>query len=77
MNNQEFKLSFNHPEFTFYDPEFKLSFNHPVKEIYPGISSDEIQYITKKIKDETDYKTGPIPQDVFSKYYTDYLTNKK
>jgi len=57
--------------------EFKLSFNHPVKEIYKGISSDEIKYIIKKIRYETDCKTGPIPNDVFSKYYTDYLTNKK
>lgn len=56
--------------------EFKLSFNYPFKEIYPGISSDEIKYIIKKIKDETDYKTKPIPNDVFSKYYTDYLNKK-
>ena len=55
--------------------EFKLSFNHPVKEIYKGISTDEIEYINKKIKDETNYKTKPIPNDVFSKYYIDYLTN--
>lgn len=56
--------------------EFKLSFNHPVKEIYPGISSDEIEYIFEKIRNETNYKFGSIPTDVFLKYYTDYLTNK-
>jgi hypothetical protein len=55
---------------------FKLSFNHPVKEIYQGISSDEIKYIIEKIKDETDYKTQ-IPNYVFSNYYIDYLKNKK
>jgi hypothetical protein len=57
--------------------EFKLSFNHPVKEIYPGISSDEITYILNKIKDKTNYKTKPIPNDVFAKYYIDYLKIKK
>lgn len=46
--------------------EFKLSFNHPVKEIYPWISSNGIKYVIKK-KDETDYKTKPIPNDVFFK----------
>ena len=44
--------------------------------MYPGISSDEIKYIIKKIKDETDCTYG-IKMDVFSKYYTDYLTTKK
>ena len=56
--------------------KFTLSFNHPIKFVYPGISSDEIKYIIKKIKDETDCTYG-IKMDVFSKYYTDYLTTKK
>lgn len=62
MNNQELKI--------------KLSFNHPVKEIYPGIGTDEIEYILEKISNETDYKSGTIPRDIFSKYYADYLKNK-
>jgi hypothetical protein len=44
--------------------------NREFKLTYPGISY-EIQYIKKK--DKADYKTKPIPHDVFSKYYTDYL----
>lgn len=63
MNNQEFKI--------------KLSFNHPVKEIYPGIGTDEINHIIEKIKNETDYKTGSIPSDVFSKYYINHMANKE
>ena len=44
--------------------------NREFKLTYPRISY-EIQYIKKK--DKADYKTKPIPHDVFSKYYTDYL----
>jgi len=42
----------------------KILFNHPLIEIYRGISTEE-----------TKYKSGPIPNDIFSKYYTD-LINK-
>ena len=27
--------------------KIKLNFNHPIKEIYPGIKSEEIKYIFK------------------------------
>lgn len=56
--------------------EFKLSFNHPVKEIYSGITSDEIKYIINKIREENNnYNNMPIPNDVFSKYYIAHLEN--
>jgi len=54
----------------------RLNFNHPITEVYPGITPDEIKYIYQKICEETEYKSGSFPIEVFNKYYIKHLVNK-
>ena len=54
--------------------EFKLSFNYPLKEIYPEFHLMKLNIIIKNQRcQKLIIKTKPIPNDVFSKYYTVYL----
>jgi hypothetical protein len=51
----------------------KLKFNHPVREIYPFLSNDNIKKITNAIRENTIYKTGPIPINIFREFIAKFL----
>ena len=76
MDNKESESSFFQPQ------PHKLKFIHPIKEVYVGITDDEIECVINQIKAETDYDSppekifNPVPSKVFAKYYLRYLLNK-
>jgi hypothetical protein len=78
MDNTESESSFFQP----HSQPHKLKFTHPIKEVYVGITDDEIECVINKINDETDYESppgeifNPVPSKVFAKYYSKYLLNK-
>ncbi len=50
------------------DKHWPLHFNHPIKELYPGLSNNDIQHICALIRKETQYKSNDFPGYIFIKY---------
>ena len=54
--------------------KIKLNFNHPIKEIYPGIKSEEIKYIFKRISEDN---KNQATSNNFNTHYNDYHTYRQ